>query len=273
MEEKIILLNGKQIGYRIIGNGPTVVLLHGFGEDGRIWDNQYTNLQGYRFIIPDLPGTGLSGSINKTSMEEMAEAVYYVIQSESDGKKPSGKEKVVMIGHSMGGYVTLAFAEKYPEMLIGFGLFHSTSYPDTDEKKKTRLKGIQFIKDHGSYEFFKTAIPNLYSPITKENHPQIVEEQLGRSHNFSPESLVSYYEAMIARKSRSFVLKEAQCPVLFVLGKYDMAVPLKDGLEQCKLPDFSYIHILENSAHMGMREEVKDANHILYHFLENIFKS
>jgi len=267
MEEKIILLNGKQIGYRKTGNGPTVVLVHGFGEDGRIWDNQYLNLKGYRFIIPDLPGSGLSSPVNGTSMEEMAEALYFLIQQEVID------EKIVLIGHSMGGYVSLSFVEKYPEMLSGFGLFHSTSYPDTDEKKKTRLKGIQFIKDHGSYEFLKTAIPNLYSPITKENHPQMIEEQLGRSHNFSPESLVSYYEAMIARKSTSFVLKDARCPVLFILGKYDTAVPLKDGLEQCKLPDFSYIHILENSAHMGMREEVKDANQILYNFLENIFKS
>ena len=273
MEEKIILFNGKQIGYRITGTGPTVVLVHGFGEDGTIWDNQYTKLQGYRFIMPDLPGSGLSGSVNQTSMEGMAEALYDVIQSEINGNRPPNKEKVVIIGHSMGGYVTLAFAEKYPEMLSGFGLFHSTSYPDTEEKKKTRLRGIQFIKDHGSYEFLKTAIPNLYSLITKEIHPQIIEEQLGRSHNFSPESLVSYYEAMIARKSTSFVLKEAKCPVLFVLGKYDVAVPLKDGLEQCKLPDFSYIHILEKSAHMGMREEVSVANQILYTYLENIFKS
>ena len=272
MEEKIILYNGNRIGYRIIGKGSTVLLLHGFGEDGTIWDNQYTQLQGYRFIIPDLPGSGLSSPVEKTSMEEMAEAIHYIIQSETDSDRTS-YEKVVLIGHSMGGYVTLAFAEKYPEMLIGFGLFHSTSYPDTAEKKKTRLRGIQFIKDHGAYEFLKTAIPNLYSPITKENHPQIVEEQLGRSHNFSAESLVSYYEAMIERKSTSFVLKEARCAVLFVLGKYDNAVPLKDGLEQCKLPDFSYIHILENSAHMGMREEVKDANQILYNYLENIFKS
>ena len=273
MEEKIILFNGRQTGYRIVGKGPTVVLVHGFAEDGTIWDNQYFNLQGYRFIIPDLPGSGLSSPVNETSMEEMAEALFNIIQSEKTSNQLSGNEKVAMIGHSMGGYVTLAFAEKYPEILSGFGLFHSTSYPDTDEKKQTRRKGIQFIQDHGAYEFLKTAIPNLYSPITKENHPQIIEEQLGRSHNFSPDSLVSYYIAMIERKSRTFVLKEVQCPVLFVLGKYDLAVPLKDGLEQCKLPDFSYIHILEKSAHMGMREEVQDANQILYTYLENIFKS
>jgi Predicted hydrolases or acyltransferases (alpha/beta hydrolase superfamily) len=273
MEEKIILFKGNRVGYRIIGKGPAVVLVHGFGEDGMIWDNQYTNLKGYRFIVPDLPGNGLSSPVNETSMEEMAEALFNIIQSEITSNQLAFDEKVVLIGHSMGGYVTLSFAEKYPDTLKGFGLFHSTSYSDTEEKKKTRLRGMQFIKDHGAYEFLKTAIPNLYSPITKENNPQIIEEQLGRSHNFSPESLVSYYEAMIARKSTSFVLQDAQCPVLFVLGKYDMAVPLKDGLEQCKLPDFSYIHILENSAHMGMREEVKDANQILYNFLENIFKS
>jgi pimeloyl-ACP methyl ester carboxylesterase len=273
MEEKIISYKGNQIGYRITGKGPIVVLLHGFGEDGTIWDNQYNTLKGYCFLIPDLPGSGLSSFGNGTSMEEMAESVFYLIQHETGNDPVSGKEKVVLIGHSMGGYVTLAFAEKYPEILTGFGLFHSSSYPDTEVKKQTRMRGIQFIKDHGAYEFLKTAIPNLYSSITKDNHPQIIEEQLGRSHNFSSESLVSYYKAMIERKSRTFLLKEAAYPVLFVLGKYDMAVPLKDGLEQCKLPDFSYIHILENSAHMGMREEASDANRIINNFLENIFKS
>lgn len=273
MEEKIISYKRDQLGYRIKGNGPTVVLLHGFGEDGTIWDHQYNSLEGYRFLIPDLPGTGLSSSVNKTSMEEMADAIYFLVQQDFSQRRMSAPSKIALIGHSMGGYVTLAFAEKYPEILTGFGLFHSSSYADTEEKKKTRLKGIQFIKDHGSYEFLKTAIPNLYSPITKEKHPQIIEEQLGRSHNFLPESLVSYYESMIERKPRIFVLKQARCPVLFIMGKYDLAVPLKDGLEQCKLPDFSYIHILENSAHMGMREEVADSNRFIYNFLENIFKS
>ena len=273
MEEKIILFKGKQIGYRISGKGLTVVLLHGFGEDGTIWDNQYNTLKGYRFIIPDLPGSGLSAPVNETSLEEMAEAVFYLIQQEFGEDRFTGNEKIVLIGHSMGGYVSLAFAEKYPKWLYGLGLFHSTSYPDTEDKKQNRIRGIQFIKDHGAYEFLKTAIPNLYSPITKDNHPQIIEEQLGRSHNFSSESLVSYYKAMIERKSRTFLLKEAAYPVLFVLGKYDMAVPLKDGLEQCILPDFSYIHILENSAHMGMREEASEANRIINNFLENIFKS
>jgi pimeloyl-ACP methyl ester carboxylesterase len=273
MEQKIISYKGNQLGYRIIGNGPIVLLLHGFGEDGSIWDQQFNSFEGYRLIVPDLPGTGLSASVNKTSMEDMADAIYYLIQQEKGSNKSQVSSKVALIGHSMGGYVTLAFAEKYPETLTGFGLVHSTAYADTEEKKKIRQKGIQFIKDHASYEFLKTSIPNLYSPITKEKHPEIIEEQLGRSHNFSPESLVSYYESMIERKPRVFVLKQAVFPVLFIMGKYDMAVPLKDGLEQCKLPDFSYIHILENSAHMGMREEVGDTNRFIYNFLENIFKS
>ena len=273
MEEKIVLHNNKKLGYRVTGNGPIVVLLHGFGEDATVWENQYNYLQGYRVIIPDLPGTGLSELSSETSMESMAEAVYHVIKEEQKTLSSNEYQQIVLIGHSMGGYAALALAEKYPALLKGLGLFHSSAFADTADKIETRRKGIQFIKEHGPYEFLKTIIPNLYSPLTKRNNPEIIEQQIAKSNNFSDNSLVSYYTAMINRKDRTNVLKESKLPVLFVLGKYDTAVPLNDGLQQCKMPVFSYIHILENSAHMGMFEETKDTNLLLTNYLESTLKS
>lgn len=276
MKEKKLILNGKQLFFRTAGEGPTVVLLHGFGEDGTIWNNQFL-LAGYKLIIPDLPGSGRSDMIEDMSMDGMAAAVKEIINAEvssdfNDAKESTGKsgKEVVVIGHSMGGYITLSLAEKYPEMLKGFGLFHSTAFADNEEKKEIRKKAIDFIEQHGAFEFLKTSIPNLYSPVTKEKNPACIEQQIQTSHNFSGAALVSYYMSMMQRPDRTHVLKSTHLPVLLVFGKYDSAVPLEDGYKLAHMPLLSYIHILDNSGHMGMIEEPEKSNTILLNYLNSI---
>lgn len=274
MQEKEIFLKGKKLFYRSIGRGQIVVLLHGFGEDGTIWNNQFKTLPGCHLLIPDLPGSGQSEMIEDMSMEGLAEAVKEMIVHETAELffKEGEPHSVVLIGHSMGGYVTLAFAEKYRQMLKGFGLFHSTAYADSEEKKQTRRKGIDFIQKHGAYEFLKTSIPNLYSPVTKEKNPSLIAQQIESSHNFSGAALVSYYESMIQRPDRTAVLQQTHLPVLLILGRYDNAVPLHDGLQQAHMPVLSYIHILEQSGHTGMREEAEESNRIINHFIHHAEK-
>ena len=114
-------------------------------------------------------------------MEGLAESVRFILNKE-------GIAKCTIIGHSMGGYVTLAFVEKYSEMLNGFGMFHSTAYPDNKERIANREKGIKFMQENGAFEFLKTAIPHLFSEITKENNPSLVEEQVQLARNFSKEA-------------------------------------------------------------------------------------
>ena len=275
MEQKEITIKGKKLFYRCQGEGPVVVLLHGFGEDGTVWQNQYGIFPASKLIIPDLPGSGRSELIEDMSMEGLAEPVKALIEHETASLffKEGEPHSVILVGHSMGGYITLAFAEKYHHMLRGFGLFHSTAYADSEEKKQIRLKGIDFIKSHGATEFLKTSIPNLFSPVTKEKNSQLIEEQINASHNFSAAALVSYYVSMINRPDRTLVLKQTHLPVLFVLGKYDTAVPLKDGLEQSYLPELSYIHILNESGHMGMKEERVEADRVLKDYIASVTKT
>jgi pimeloyl-ACP methyl ester carboxylesterase len=89
-------------------------------------------------------------------------------------------------------------------------------------------------------------------------------------HNFSAPALVSYYEAMIKRPDRTAILEKTTVPVLFIMGKYDNAVPVEDGLKQCHLPGKSYIHVLQKSGHMGMLEETEKSNRALENFLLEI---
>jgi pimeloyl-ACP methyl ester carboxylesterase len=252
---------GKKIFYWVEGTGKPVILIHGFAEDHRVWDNQIAFLKNdFRIIAPDLPGSGKSELLDDMSIEEMAESVHAIIHTENIDRCP-------VIGHSMGGYIALALLENYYNHLNAIGLFHSTAYADSEEKKAARRKGIDFINEHGALEFLEPTIQNLFSEKSKEKIPGSINELIQRANNFSGKALVNYYEAMIARPDRRKLLKTTKMPVLFILGKYDTAVPFKDGLEQCHLPEKSYIHILRNSAHMGMLEETEKANRILKEFM------
>lgn len=261
--EKKILYQNKKIFYRSIGSGKPVMLVHGFGEDGDVWKNQVDHLKDkFYMIVPDLPGSGRSEMIDDMSIEGMAEVLHSIIHEENI-------DTCSVIGHSMGGYITLALVEHYWNHVNAFGLFHSSAFADTEEKKETRKKGIEFIKQHGGFEFLKTSTPNLFSPNSKQQIPNIINDFISTLANFSGDALVSYYNAMMNRPERTTVLKNTENPVLFIGGEHDNAVPLNDVLKQCHLPEKSYIHVLKKSGHMGMIEEPEEANQILEEFLLN----
>jgi pimeloyl-ACP methyl ester carboxylesterase len=264
--EKFIVIEHNPLFYRITGTGLPAVLVHGFGEDGLIWQQQVESLQHkYRFIIPDLPGSGRSAISKDMSMEGLASAVQHIIQNEIPGN-----EQVVIIGHSMGGYVALAYAEQYPHTLKGLGLFHSTAYADSEEKKATRQKGIEFMLQHGGGLFIRQTTPNLFSAVSKKEKPDLVAEIVERYSNFPAESLVQYYRSMIARPDRTEVLKRSAYPVLFIAGEQDTAIALDHVMQQSHLPSLSYIHVLKQSGHLGMREEEELSTRYLDGFLTGV---
>ena len=258
---KELIYQDKKIIYYTYGKGKPVLLVHGFGEYSAVWHIQVEYLKDKFFlIVPDLPGSGQSELIDDMSMEGMAEIIQPIMQKE-------GIESCIIIGHSMGGYITLALAEKRPYLFTGLGLFHSSAFPDTDEKRSVRQKGIEFINKHGAFEFLKTSTPNLFSQEFNDKNPFFVDEYINSLNNFSSTALVKYHEAMMQRPERINILKNSGVSVLMIMGKYDNAVPLNDGLKQCHLPERSYIHILRQSGHMGMLEESATANRILEFFL------
>jgi pimeloyl-ACP methyl ester carboxylesterase len=264
-----LIYNQKKITYRVEGEGKPVILLHGFGEDGNIWNPQIESLKKENtLIIPDLPGSGHSEILaGKQTLNDYAEVVKAIVDKEINKDE---KKSFCLIGHSMGGYITLAFAEKYPELLNSFGLFHSSAYADSVQKIDTRKKAIEFIKKNGAEEFLKTSIPNLFAEKTKQEKPELIERLLKIANTISAEALIQYYEAMILRPDTTSVLRSFSKPVLFIIGKYDTAVPMEDSLQQSHLPGISTIHILENSGHVGMWEETSLSSTYLGNFLRDV---
>jgi pimeloyl-ACP methyl ester carboxylesterase len=261
--DNIITYQSANIFYRTTGKGPSVVLIHGFAEDSAIWDNQAAYLaKNFSLIIPDLPGSGKSTAATNypASIDDHADCLKAIL----DAEKITG---CCVIGHSMGGYISLAFAEKYPGMVKALGLFHSTAYADTEEKKVSRRKNIEFISKFGAAPFIRQSISNLFSDHSRNQMPQIAEELINRYANFNPGSLVSYLEAMIQRPDRVAILQNFPGPVLFIAGEKDTAVPLEHTLKQSHIPGLSYIHILENAGHLGMLEASIYCNQVLDKFL------
>ncbi len=263
---KQISFGNKKIFYRAEGSGDAVMLLHGFAEDNRIWNYQAEKLrEKFYVIIPDLPGSGASEILEgEVTIEDYAEVIKAIADAEIDKTE---RKTFTLIGHSMGGYITLVFAEKYPELLNSFGLFHSSAFADDEAKKDARSKGIQFIRENGPASFLKTTTANLFSGKTKKENDNLIDDLIDLSKNFSGKTLIQYYGAMMKRPERISVLKSFSKPVLFIVGKEDAAIPLDASLRQCHLPRISTIHVLETSGHMGMWEQPRKSLDFLLEFL------
>ncbi len=283
--QKTFSYQNTNIAYQIEGKGKPVVLLHGFGEDSHIWDQQIEYLKKHcLLIVPDLPGSGKSSLM---SLELVVRSLESVSKTNPDSRLLTpdyisiidyadcihallSQEKIsscTMLGHSMGGYITLAFAKKYPDQLQAFGLVHSTAFTDSDEKKKNRERGIALMEEYGAYSFLKTTIPNLFGAVFKEKHPEKVEQLILASQQFSKEALQQYYRAMMYRPDATDVLKSNRLPILFVIGTEDVAAPMDDMLQQSRLPLNPYIHVLQNIGHMGMWEATDHMNELLLAFI------
>ena len=211
-----------ELSYSDTGQGDVVVLLHGFCESRALW-NDFENFlsQKYRVICPDLPGYGESRlEVSHVSMDYFAEEVKELLDTLSI-------DKFTMIGHSLGGYVTLAFAEKHPEQLKGMGLFHSSAYADTEQKKENRNKTIKFIEENGVDNFASSLIPPLFDHSTREKHGYEINSLIKIARNTDPLAVIETCKAMRDRPDRTSVLEGIQVPVMFIIGKEDGAVPFE----------------------------------------------
>ena len=176
---KQLLYKGHLIYYEVRGKGMPVMLVHGFTEDRQIWDGLLQGMEEkYQWLLPDLPGSGDSPfNENLSSITDYATALQAITQTEN-------LTPLAVIGHSMGGYIALAFAEKYPEETRGLGLFHSTAYADSPQKKESREKNIRFIKKNSPAVFVEQAIPGLFSEAFKSSNAAVVRQIVERYANF-----------------------------------------------------------------------------------------
>jgi pimeloyl-ACP methyl ester carboxylesterase len=262
---KSINYNSATIAYTSLGEGKPVVLLHGFGEDSRVFESLSNQLsKAYKVIMIDFVGSGKSsGLIGRTTLRDLAEDVVQVLSHENI-------HSCTLLGHSMGGYVALEICANSPDRISAVGLLHSSVYGDSEEKQAARDKNVEFLKRNGTRMFLEQSIPGLFSEETKRSKPELISSFIEQYTNFSAESLVQYTLAMKSRPDHSGTVSRFRKPVLFIIGEYDTAVPLETSLRQTYLPELAHVHICTRSGHMGMLEEPDFVNNAVESFLSAI---
>jgi pimeloyl-ACP methyl ester carboxylesterase len=244
----------------------TLVFLHGFCESKELWAEFTKPLESkFRIVALDLPGFGENTQrIEGYSMESMADHVKQDLDN-------LDIKKCILIGHSMGGYVSMAFAEKYGQMLNGLCLFHSSALPDTEEKKENRNKTIEFVNKHGVDVFMQSFVEPLFYADNRKRLREEIDLMIEIGKKTPKHSIIHGLAAMRDRPDRTSELKKIKCPVLFIFGKEDGAVPLEKALEQCHLPKNSMTNFLGKTGHMGMYERAYETRKAIEKFAETIY--
>ncbi len=253
--------------YRTFGSGPAIVLLHGFPADGSLWQELVYRLsERYKVLVPDLPGSGRSSLEGDTSLEDMALCVREMLRAEQI-------DRVMMAGHSMGGYVALAYAKAFPETVVGLSLIHSTPAADDEERKTIRRKAIEIIKNGGKDMFIRQMIANLFASGFKQLSPGAVERITGSCLAMKEQSLINFYNAMILRPDRVEWLKTAGFPVQWVMGEEDNVLPYIKNITNCYLSDINFVSVLNNVGHMSMIECPETLTDLLSDFAGYAYRS
>ncbi|WP_019412464.1 alpha/beta fold hydrolase [Paenisporosarcina sp. TG20] len=250
MGQQQINLSNLNLAYQDFGEGEPVVLLHGFCGSHLYWDKVISALANKnRVIVPDLPGHGQSNfSKGNYEMEYMADTLKELL----DRLK---LDKITLFGHSLGGYITLAFAEKYEERLNGFSLIHSTAHPDSEEAKIGRDKLIEKVNLEGVSSLIDELIPKLFAQENLENKVEDVKKAKEIGYGTSKEGVIGMLKAMRNRPDRNLVLKNSTLPVLLIAGEKDQVIP-PDRTFSVHKETISQV-LIQGAGHMSMMEKPK----------------
>jgi pimeloyl-ACP methyl ester carboxylesterase len=262
---KTTLFKNETVTFFDKGKGRAVVLLHGFLGSHFLWKDAVLNLsKSYRVIAIDLPGHGSTACFGYVhSMELMAKCVHQVMTN-------LNLKRYVIIGHSMGGYVGLAFADLFPDNLRGLCLFNSSAYADSVEKKKDRLRAIVIVKTNKTI-YTKKTIKQLFA---QKNLPHLKNEIQFAStiaKKTSKQGIIAALHGMRDRQNRELILSLVHYPIMMVISELDNALPYKQLLEQAELIKNKSILYLKNDGHFGFLEAPKKSNKTLRTFLRKSF--
>ena len=264
--EKRTEFSGKNIYYETLGSGMPLVLLHGYLESLRIWDGFAEELaKSFKIIAVDLPGHGRSEVLGDThTMEDMTDVVKQVIAETVPG------ERVLLTGHSLGGYVSLAFVERYPELLTGFCLFHSHPLADSEEVKKNRMREIGLVEAGKKELICQVNIPRAFAEENVEKFRKEVVWATEIAKHTPDRGIQAMLRGMMLRPDRRDVLEKGNVPALWILGKGDRYI-LYDKIIQAVHPSGNVaVSVLEHSGHMGFIEEKAVSLKIITGFADRI---
>lgn len=256
---------GGRISYSDSGKGQTIVLLHGYLETSEVWNGFAAKLANrFRVVAMDLPGTGSSdvyGDIH--TMEFMAEAVKTMIDH-------LDIEQIFLCGHSLGGYVTMAFVELFSEKLSGYCLFHSTPFPDTVETIDKRKREIQIVKMGKKNLMYPDNVTRMFAASNLEKLSAAFQRSKEIASRIPGDGIIAVLNGMMQRPSRLNIMEEGKIPCLWILGSMDSYIPCEQVQTRVVLPSNAKTVILENSGHVGFIEEEDKSVKVITDFMNQL---
>jgi pimeloyl-ACP methyl ester carboxylesterase len=261
--EKFIIADGTaiRIGDTLKGE-RTVVLLHGYLENLNVWDDLAGLLQPHvRVIAPDLPGHGISEVKGDThTMEFLADTVHAALLD-------AGVEKCTLVGHSMGGYVALALAARYPEMIEGLVLFSSTPNPDAPEKKQDREREIAIIEG-GKKELLSRTLPAKgFAPENRVRMADEIEDLAELTMLTEDAGIVALLRGMAARADQNEMMRALKAPQLLIFGRHDEYITSDVAAAVIAAQPQAQVVWLEHSGHNGFIEQPREATEAILKFI------
>ncbi len=251
---------GTKLFYSVVGQGETIVLLHGFLESSTIWEDlKYEVSKTHQVVCIDLLGHGRTECIGYIhTMEQMAEAVETVL-------KYLKINKVTIIGHSMGGYVALALAEQYPEKVNGLCLLNSTAMDDNPEKKLNRDRAIEAVKQNHK-TFIRMSIANLFRPKNRTIFSKEILDIKEEALQFPVQGIIAALEGMKIRKNRVILFRNAEYKKMMILGRKDPVLQYHTLIDQTKSSDVEIVEFPDG--YMSFIENKKELAYNIMHFIE-----
>jgi pimeloyl-ACP methyl ester carboxylesterase len=236
-------------------DAPSILFLHGFGEDHRVWDDFLQNFTwNYSFSCPDFA--------NWIDCPQLSDYAHKLMDSFPN------EQQFYIVGHSMGGYIALELAKLYPERIEKVVMLNSTAFPDSAEKKLNREKTASFIQTIGVGKFITPFIPNLFTKVFVEKKASLIQSLIDRYQTLSPDGLIAATLAMKNRSDGREVLKNTLIPFLFIHGELDGMISKVD-IQEC-IDINTKLHqmiVFSESAHQSLYEEPEKCFETINHFL------
>lgn len=258
---KNISFKGVKLSYTDLGSGTCICLLHGYLETAEIWEDFVPLLTDrFRVITMDLPGHGWSGNWgDEHSMNDLAASLEKILDTE-------GIEKIILVGHSMGGYVTMAFAALYPQRLAGYVLFHSTCFADTPEKKANRDREISLVLCGRKRQIINVNIPKAFADDNTERLEEKVKRVQEIAYQNEDQGIVALLRGMKNRADLSSTLSDSSLRLLLIGGMKDNYIPFEVFEKLSAMAAHASVLRLEESGHMGFMEEPETCAEALLEF-------
>lgn len=255
-----------QLAYTAVGDGPAVILIHGYPFNRSLWTELAESLlDRYRVVIPDLRGFGeTESSESPAKMNRMAEDIAKLMDH-------LNIDQAVIGGLSMGGYVALAFCKQYPTRVRALVLADTRAQADTEEGKQTRAQQAEKALAEGMAGIADAMLPKLLTPDTVSKHPEVVKRIRDMMLKTKPQGAAAALMGMAQRDDQTEFISSIDVPTLIVVGREDAITPLADSEAMHAKITGSRLVVIENAGHVSNLEQTEQFNNAVRGFLNSLF--